>query len=187
VRLFAAVYPPDDELDRLAVALGALPDSLRAVPREHWHLTTAFYGDVPEDRVGALTERLARAAARTPVHELRLVGGGTFPGQAAKARVLWAGVDGGTDTLTRLAERCEAAGRREGLRLDSRRYHPHLTLARARHHSADATAAAAALSFYQGKPWTVSELTLVKSTLGSKVAHETLATLPLKAERPYQA
>jgi 2'-5' RNA ligase len=179
--LFAAVYPPDDELERLAAALGSLPDGLRPVRREQWHLTVAFYGEVPESRVDGLTERLARAAARTPAFELRLLGGGTFPGQAGKARVVWVGIGGDTETLTRLAERCVAAGRREGLHLDSRRYHPHLTLARAKANPANATEVLNRLSSYEGRTWTVTELALVQSTLGAHVNHEPLATLSLSS------
>lgn len=180
MRLFAAIYPPAEELDRLAAAVGALPDTVRPVPEEHWHLTTAFYGDVPDARVDALTERLARAAARTPAFELRLAGAGTFPPQAAKARQVWIGVDGRTTTLTRLAERCVAAGTREGLRMETRRYRPHLTIARARASTTDATAMLATLSTYQGNPWTVTRLTLVKSTLGATVHHETLEEFALQ-------
>jgi 2'-5' RNA ligase len=179
--LFAAVYPPEDELDRLAAVLGSLPGTLRPVHREQWHLTTAFYGEVPESRVDGLTERLARAAARTSAFELRLAGAGTFPPAARRARQLWAGVGGDTDTLTRLAERCTAAGLREGLRMEDRRYRPHLTLARARTTAVDATDVVARLSPYQGASWPVTELKLMKSTLGPTVRHETLATVPLSS------
>jgi RNA 2',3'-cyclic 3'-phosphodiesterase len=186
VRLFAAVYPPAEELDRLAAAVGTLPDTLRPVPREQWHLTTAFYGEVPDAHVEALTERLARAAARTSPFSLRLAGAGSFPGQVARARQVWIGVDGDAETLARLAERCVAAGRREGLPGESRRYRPHLTLARARRTTTDATALVEGLSSYAGELWTVTELTLMKSTLGAAVHHQALATFHL-SERPYQA
>ena len=183
MRLFAAIYPRFEALDHLAAFLGALPDELRPVPREQWHLTTAFYGEVPDARVDALTERLARAAARTPVFELRLAGAGTFPSQPARARQLWIGVDGDKDTLSRLAERCTAAGNREGVKMEARRYRPHLTLARARKPPADATELVEVLSAYKGAPWPVQELVLVKSTLGAKLRHEPLATFPFSAER----
>jgi RNA 2',3'-cyclic 3'-phosphodiesterase len=178
VRLFAAVYPPAGELERLARAV-TLPYDLRPVPQDQWHLTTAFYGEVPDARVEALLARLERVATSTSPLRLSLVGAGSFPARPARARQVWAGVDGDVDALSRLAERCAAAGRREGLRSESRRYRPHLTLGRARRTTADATALVAALSAYRGTPWTASELTVVRSTLGNAVVHETLATFGL--------
>jgi 2'-5' RNA ligase len=183
VRLFAAVYPPAAELERLAAALGSLPADVRPVPAEQWHLTTAFYGDVPEAHVPGLTARLQRAAARTEQFGLLLAGAGTFPARAGRARQVWAGVTGDVGALTRLAERCAAAGRREGLAAEARRYRPHLTLGRARGQSVDATSTVATLSSYRGEPWTVTRLTLVRSTLGAPVRHEPLAELPLAERR----
>jgi 2'-5' RNA ligase len=113
------------------------------------------------------------------VFELRLAGAGTFPSQPARARQLWIGVDGDEDTLTRLAERCTAAGSRENLKTESRRYRPHLTLARARKSSVDATDLLAKLATYQGTPWTVTDLRLMKSTLGPKVHHQRVAQFSL--------
>jgi 2'-5' RNA ligase len=179
MRLFAAVDPPAGAVEDLAAAVGALPESLRAVPIEQWHLTTAFYGEVAERTVPELTERLARAAARGGAMTLRLHGIGTFPKQAANARVLWAGVDGDVAELARLADRCVAAGRRCGLAMEDRTYRPHLTLARARRDPVDLRDTMTVLSSYDGPTWQATELRLVKSTLGPQVAHETLATFRL--------
>jgi 2'-5' RNA ligase len=181
VRLFAAVYPPASEVARLesAVREAGLPaDRLRPVPPSQWHLTLAFYGEVPDTRVDALTGRLARAAASTPPLHLRLHGAGAF-GPVTRARQVWVGVDGDLPELTRLADRCAAAGRREGQRMEQRRFRPHLTLGRARRSTLDATTLIEALSTYGGKPFTVSGLHLVRSTLGSRVTHETIAAHPL--------
>ena len=178
MRLFAALDPPPGEIAALAEALAAAmagPDErLRRVPPEQWHLTTAFYGDVPEAVVPELTERLGRAAGRTGPMSLRLCGAGTFPKQAAKGRVLWAGVDGDVTELSRLADRCVAAGRRCGLAMEERPYRPHLTLARTRRDPLDLRDPVTALSTYEGHPWPATSLRLVKSTLGPKVTHETL-------------
>lgn len=179
MRLFAAVYPPRAELDRLAAAVGPLPADVRPVPVDQWHLTATFYGEVPDTKVAALTARLERAAARTEPFAVRLAGAGTFPTQVRRARQIWVGVDGAVDALARLAERCAAAGRREGLDLEARRYRPHLTLGRARAQSVDATALVERLTGFAGDSWTVSSLHLVRSTLGSAVRHEMLREFPL--------
>lgn len=179
MRLFAAVDPPDDVVAALSVALPPAREDLRWVPAEQWHLTTAFYGDVPEARVGELTDRLERAAKRSRAMSLQLAGAGTFPRQAARARVLWVGVTGEVELLGRLADRCVAAGRRCGLTMEDRPYHPHLTLGRARREPLDLRSTVTALSSFAGRTWTAASLRLVVSTLGATVRHETVVELPL--------
>ena len=88
MRLFAAVLPPEDVVRALAVEVGRLrelpgADRMRWTERAGWHFTLAFYGEVGEELVPALTERLARAAARTepfgkayPFRQRRLAAGG---------------------------------------------------------------------------------------------------------------
>jgi 2'-5' RNA ligase len=185
VRLFAAVDPPPAEVAALAAALadasGGTIEHLRRVPEDQWHLTTAFYGDVPERVLPELVDRLGRAAGRAAPMTLSFRGAGTFPKQAARARVLWAGVDGDLAELARLADRCVASGRRCGLAMEDRSYRPHLTLARARRDPVDLRETLATLSSYAGQSWRPTSLRLVKSTLGSTVTHETLNEFPLKS------
>lgn len=177
MRLFVAVVPPPTALSALDEAIAARDEQLRWVPPEQWHLTLVFCGEVAEGRVGELTERLGRAAARTSPFALRLSGAGTFPKQAARARVLWVGLDGDLAALSRLAERCAAAARRTGIDVEDRPYRPHLTLARARRDPVDASDAVTRLSSYDGAPWTVASIRLVHSTIGAKVQHRTLEEL----------
>jgi len=179
MRLFAAVMPPTAEVVALDDAIGDRDPELRWVPSHQWHVTLVFCGEVAETSVADLVERLRRAAARTAVFPLRLTGGGTFPTQPARARTLWAGLDGDVATLSRLAERCAAAARRSGITLEDRAFRPHLTLARARRGSVDVREHVARLSSYEGKPWRVATMRLVHSTLGNVVRHETVAELPL--------
>jgi 2'-5' RNA ligase len=181
VRLFAAVEVPAAERERLAVAVGGLKSlPLRLTPEEHWHITVGFYGEVPEGVVGDLTERLRRGAARTGPFQLQLARAGTFPRNAAKARVLWIGLDGETAELSRLAERCVAAGRRCGLAMEDRKFSPHLTIGRSRQAPADLERAVRALWDYQSQPWQVTSIKLIRSTLGATVRHDLQAELTLE-------
>jgi 2'-5' RNA ligase len=183
VRLFAAVDPPPAETAALDTAIGERLAELRRVPVHQWHLTTAFYGEVADDVVPELVERLGRVAARTEPMTLRLSGAGTFPKQAQRARVLWVGLDGDVATLTRLADRCVAAGRRCGLAMEDRAFRPHLTLARTRKEPADLRDVVAALASYAGRPWTPTALRLVHSTLGPPTTHETIESFTLSEGR----
>ena len=179
MRLFAAVDPPTAEVAAVGAAIGDPDERLRYVPADQWHLTTAFYGEVPEAAVDELAERLGRAAAKSAPMTLQIRGVGTFPKQAARARVLWAGVEGDVAELIRLAERCAAAGRRVGLRMEERAYRPHFTIARVRKDNADLRETVAALATYVGQAWPAQSLRLVVSRLGPQVRHETIHEWPL--------
>lgn len=187
MRLFAAVLPPTD----VASELGAVADELRGLPgadglrwtgRPGWHFTLAFYGEVDEDVVPALSERLARAAHRTAPFPLSLRGGGHFGGRA-----LWAGASGDVGALRLLADRAEAAARKAGVPMgEHRRYRPHLTVARSRS-DADFEAYVTVLDAFAGREWTVGELCLVRSDLpksgvpGEQPRYTTVARWPLGA------
>lgn len=165
MRLFAAVLPPDEalrELGRAVDRLHALPgaDGLRWTGRPGWHFTLAFMGEVDEALLPDLRERLGRAARRSDGFRLRLRGGGHFG-----RRTLWVGAAGGLDALRMLAERTDAAARRAGVAMEEhRRYHAHLTLARTRTDT-DLRRFVDALAPFEGRPWTVSRLLLVRSNL----------------------
>jgi 2'-5' RNA ligase len=109
---------------------------------------------------------------------LQVAGAGCFPRRPNAARVLWAGIEGDVAELTRLADRCVAAGRRTGIAMQRRTFAAHLTLARARVPT-DVSGRLAELWDYRGPVWTASTLRLVRSTLGAEVRHETLAEWPL--------
>jgi len=149
MRLFAALLPPDDVLAELADAVAALrltadDARLRWTERVNWHITLAFYGEVAEDRLPGLRERLARTAGRGRPLRLRVAGGGRFGDRA-----LWAGLTGGAeedgepaDELRRLAASCAAAGRHTGLgTAEARHFRAHVTLARVRGRSRDSGSA----------------------------------------------
>lgn len=131
MRLFVAVIPPRPVVLELRAALTTLPHDnpgLRWCRPGTWHITLAFFGDVPEDSLADLKDRLGRAAARNTPMELALTGGGHFGG-----RTLWTGVQGERDRLGRLAESVNSVARRCHIKVDERPFRPHLTLARVRH------------------------------------------------------
>ncbi|MFD9910014.1 RNA 2',3'-cyclic phosphodiesterase [Streptomyces sp. NPDC059063] len=173
MRLFAAVLPPEPVTAELALSverLRALPgaDRLRWTDRAGWHFTLAFMGEVADELVAPLGERLARAARRTDPFTLALRGGGRFDGRA-----LWAGVGGEVAALRMLARRADAGARRAGVVMaDERGYRPHLTLARGRG-EVDLRPYVGALAEFEGPAWEVGELALVRSHLpGGGVAGE---------------
>lgn len=139
MRLFVAVIPPRPVVLELRAALTTLPHGdpqLRWSRPETWHVTLAFLGEVPEDGLADLKDRLGRAAARNTPMELALAGGGHFGG-----RTLWTGVQGERDRLGRLAESVNSVARRCHIKVDERPFRPHLTLARVRDSSPNGSSA----------------------------------------------
>jgi len=181
-RLFAAAFPSDEaiaDLDAAVAPLRSTWTTLRWTPAATWHLTHAFFGDVPEERVPELADRLARAARRHPVVQLRFAGSGGFS-RPARATVLYAGVSGPLTQLGELADSCAAAGRVIGLVREQRTYRPHLTLARAKGRApVDVRDLVAELYGYAGPTWTASEIVLMRSHLGPPLRHEPLGSWPL--------
>ena len=176
MRLFVAIEPPAALRAVLRHHAEQLPGRLRRVPEHQLHLTLRFLGEVAEHRVPALVETLAAAIGGPPI-PLVLRGGGAFP-SAARARVLWAGLEGRLDRLVALAEAVDRAAAAVGLPPADHPFRPHPTLARVRDRLPRETAdAVAALPEIGG--WTVDEVRLVRSTLGAGVVHEVIATFAL--------
>ncbi|MGV9254974.1 RNA 2',3'-cyclic phosphodiesterase [Streptomyces sp. NPDC003697] len=186
MRLFAAVLPPQDVIEALAhevAGLRRLPggEGLRWTGHPGWHFTLAFYGEVGEQVVPELAERLERAARRTEPFPLALRGGGQF----GRGRALWTGAEGDLRVLRLLAERAHTAGRKAGVPMEEqRRYKAHLTVARSRG-GRDVRAHVELLDAFGSRTWTVEEVVLVRSHLptsgirGAQPRYERLARWPL--------
>jgi 2'-5' RNA ligase len=182
MRLFVAVTPPAEicrELDRVVHPLRRPNDHLRWTRSTDWHITLAFFGDVPEVKLSDLRRRLARAAQRHPPLQLSLAGAGRFADRA-----LWVGVRGDVTGLGRLAASASAAGRRIGIPGEARSFRPHLTLARARSGADPLVGLASALADYAGSSWTATEFQLVHSVTGPRPEYRTEARWPLEGAPP---
>lgn len=169
MRLFVAVRPPAQAVAHAATAVDAVRQAssdtgVRWVPAERWHLTLAFYGEVPDADLVKVNTRLDRRLRDAADCTLALDGAGYF-----RRRALWLGVTGDVPGVRRLAR---AVAR------EPRPYRPHLTVARLRG-DADARPAVAALSSYAGPPWAASSVHLVRSRLGPSPTYDDLASWSL--------
>ena len=137
---------------------------LRWTMPAQWHVTLAFLPDLADRHTDELFERLRRATLRRNPLVLRLVGAGAFP-PAARAKVLWTGVEHDGEELMRLAGGVRSAAAKSGIRVDGARFHAHLTLARLGR-PADVTRWLRVLDPYAGPPWQAREVALIASYLG---------------------
>jgi 2'-5' RNA ligase len=130
-RLFVAVeipYEAKQIVDEAVEAWRVVFPHARWVPLENWHVTLKFLGAtwprLYEWVLGAVEDV---AGSHAPV-SARLHGLGAFP-SAARAQVLWAGVDDSAGELASMAADLDTALANE-FRVDTRAFHAHLTVAR---------------------------------------------------------
>ncbi|GAA1112260.1 RNA 2',3'-cyclic phosphodiesterase [Kribbella jejuensis] len=173
MRLFVAVVPPNDVVEDLTEFVEPRrehPDEdIRWATDDHWHITLAFLGDVPDWKIEELEERLERAARRQKPFELQLSGAGAFPG-VPDARVLYARVRDDSESLKHLSMTTRAAANRAGVEVEGRKFTPHLTLARLRRQM-DVTKWVRIFENYQSPVWTAGSLQLIESRLGEGPGH----------------
>ncbi|KAA0969709.1 RNA 2',3'-cyclic phosphodiesterase [Aureimonas fodinaquatilis] len=126
-RLFTALEIPRDAALSLSFLAGGLP-SARWIDPENYHLTLRFIGDVDSRTADELVAVLDRI--RQPAFQLELRGVDAFGSK--KPHSVYAGVNA-NGALDMLQADIDKACRRVGLPPDTRRFTPHVTLARLRH------------------------------------------------------
>jgi RNA 2',3'-cyclic 3'-phosphodiesterase len=135
VRLFFAVELPQ----RVQRVLGQLRPPGGDEPRGDYrwsdptllHVTLAFLGEQPPERLDSL-QTIGRDAARASrTGTLRLGAPGSFGANRAP-RVLWVGLEGDIAALQSLQARLNEGLRLGGFDVEDRPFRPHITLARRR-------------------------------------------------------
>jgi 2'-5' RNA ligase len=132
VRCFVAV----DVAPEVRSAIVRARAALRAAARHgdvRWnapaafHVTLKFLGAVADERVPAISAAVGRAIAGAEPLALAAAGLGAFPSRA-RARVLWAGVAVGGESVAALASAIDAALAPLGFPVETRPFHAHLTI-----------------------------------------------------------
>ncbi len=124
IRLFAAIGIPPQIRQRLTLLQGGIPGA-RWSPPENLHLTLRFIGEVDDVTASDIDGMLE--TLHMPGFDLTLRGVGVFG--AKDPHSLWIGV-APNEALMRLAAKIESLLQRMGLEPDTRKYTPHVTIAR---------------------------------------------------------
>ena len=130
MRLFVAIPLP---LTLATAAFTVLPDipALRRVRPELMHVTLAFLGAVPDERLGEVVSAVTGAATGRRAFPVSLDTVGRFPSGGAPT-VAWLGVGEGAAEMTALAESVRRSLATGSLPFDAKPFRPHVTLARVR-------------------------------------------------------
>ncbi len=169
MRLFYAVFVPEEIAKKLAEAQKGLLGKWKPVPPHQMHLTLLFLGEVPEERLGELKGIGRDVAGSVPAFTARVRGTGHFP-EAGSPRVWFAKAEGEgfLPLATRLRESLPEFD-------DGKAFKPHITLARKKGPAPRVAPVVFDLEF------PVRTLTLVRSRLTPRGPHyERIATFPLK-------
>ena len=126
MRLFVALSLPDDLRERMGALEAGLPGA-RWTPEDNLHLTLRFIGEVDGAQAHDIDACLAEVSV--PAFEARFDGLDTF-GDKRNLRALWVAVAQPNELLFRLQAKVEKAVVRAGLPPESRKFTPHVSLAR---------------------------------------------------------
>lgn len=135
MRLFVALEMPPAVRDNLAALIAELHatdasasrNKARWVRPENLHVTLKFIGNVDAGKLDAVRAALGEVSPGGAV-ELRFRGVGFFPNEE-RPRVLWAGIVA-SPNLAPLAAGIDARLEKLGIPRETRKFAPHLTLAR---------------------------------------------------------
>ncbi len=176
IRLFIAIDIPED-IRILMCGMGASIPGARPVPTEQLHLTLKFIGDVENSILPDIREALA-TIGKAPF-PMCLKGVGHFPPRG-NPKVLWAGVTPLSE-ITLLRNRIEKALANIGIPRESRKFSPHITLARLKSSPLNrVTQFLAGNSLFETPLFTINTFHLYSSTLSPRGAtHTLLESYPL--------
>jgi RNA 2',3'-cyclic 3'-phosphodiesterase len=173
-RLFIGIRPPEEIRDLLVDAMEGI-EGARWVEEENLHLTLRFVGEVERPAANELALQVARVSGEA--FSLRIEGVGHFT-RKGQTTALWARVPDSAplEALRQKVERaCEAAG----LGRETRRFTPHVTLARLNRSVGPIQTWLASFGDMRAG-WTVAEFILFESYLGHTGVHyEVVAQYPL--------
>ena len=157
LRLFVGIALPPEIKLRLSLIAAGVPGA-RWVDPGNYHVTLRFIGDVDEGMAGDIDAALAQIRAAT--FDLALSGVGQFGD-----RMLWAGIEK-NPALQHLRDKVESALVRLGLEPETRRYAPHVTLARLKGASAARLQAyIQEHALFRAEPFKVDRFSLIASYL----------------------
>ena len=173
LRLFVGIALPPELKLRVSLLCAGVPGA-RWVDPGNYHLTLRFIGEVDEGMASDIDAALVQI--RAPRFEVAVAGVGRFGD-----RMLWLGVDK-CPPLVHLRDKVESALVRLGLEAETRRYAPHVTLARLRNASEARLAAfLAEHALFRAASFRVERFSLVASYLTKSGAiYEEQADYPLK-------
>lgn len=134
MRAFIAIEVPESiraQLGEIIARLRKTRVKASWVQPDRMHLTLRFLGEISSEHVETLSNTMTQACHEVEAFTLTCALLGAFPNLRRPA-VVWAGVGPLDPDLARIQAATEAGALACGLPAESKRFHPHVTLARIR-------------------------------------------------------
>ncbi len=187
IRAFIALQPPAGWEAPLGALQRKLQEELRSkairwTKPEQIHITLRFLGAILQREADEIGVLLRKVCAGRETFVLGCAGLGCFP-SVRRPRVLWAGLTGAMESISKLQAEINQATARIGEAPEDRPFTPHLTLARIQNLERTSTerfAKAIERGFRIEVEWNVASVALMQSHLSPQGArYETLAEINL--------
>lgn len=173
IRAFVAIELPDEVIQALGRLVSRLKlrrsDGVKWVDPTAVHLTLNFLGNIDSGRISEITEAMTEAARGISPFSLELKELGVFP-NLDRVRVVWGGIGGEVEKLTRLQHGLEDNLEILGFPPEERTFSPHLTLGRVREQVSPQERQklgeiVTGMKVETVEPFTVNGISLIKSQL----------------------
>jgi 2'-5' RNA ligase len=129
MRTFIAIDLPNEVKKELLGYIQGISDGSRDykwVDAGNLHITMAFLGDIGFDDITGIISAMEKAVSGLSPFPANLGKVSTFPS------VIWVGLSEGDEECCSIYSRLKDEMASVGFRLDDKRYHPHITIARSR-------------------------------------------------------
>jgi 2'-5' RNA ligase len=171
IRAFIAFELPDDILKCIGETQRQLKKrglKFRWVPHKNIHLTLKFIGDLSVEQIERVANTLADSAEEYGPMTFHASGLGVFPG-LSRPRILWVGIDGDIDLLTRFQKTLDGKLDIIGIKSEKRPFKGHLTIGRGKKRLDMKILKESLRDFYdfQTRPFVINEVKLFQSELKS--------------------
>jgi len=177
MRCFIAIPIPGNihsQLSKIQSQLKETDADVKWVGIDNIHLTLKFLGEVDEQKIKAISEKLKEIADKHTCFQTRAEKAGAFP-TLSNPKVVWIGLNKNEEKINNLQKEIEGSLHSFGFEKETRLFHPHLTLGRVRSKKniQKLTEEIKTLSSFQSDCFTADKIVLFKSILKPQGAEYT--------------
>ncbi|NPA41413.1 MAG: RNA 2',3'-cyclic phosphodiesterase [Aquificae bacterium] len=134
---------------------------------QNLHMTFQFLGEINKEQAVSVLKNLQQLVEKYSPFKVQYRSLGVFPDRK-RPRILWIGVSKGENKLKKLANEVAQLNRRAGIRIDSKPFHPHVTVCRIK--EVDKKKLSGLMNRYKGFNFgeeTIDRVALISSSLTS--------------------
>lgn len=132
MRIFIAIELPEvikREISRIQNKMASPVNKIKWVDSASMHITLKFLGETEEKKLTEVFGRTKKVADEFNPFFVRVKGTGAFP-HAGNPRVIWMGIEEGSDELIRMVEELERELSGCGFPKEKKKWVPHITVGR---------------------------------------------------------